>query len=58
MSDIANRILQSLAAVDVERRRRVATPGLAEAVSVLKAYQQERFARTHAGLLAHPRIRP
>jgi len=55
MSDIANRILQSLAAVDVERRRRVATPGLAEAVSVLKAYQQERFARTHAGLLAHPR---
>ena len=55
MSDIAARILQSLAAVDVERRRRAAAPGLAQAVKALKAYQQRRFARTHAGLLAHPR---
>ena len=55
MSDIANRILQSLAAVDVERGRRAAAPGLGQAVEALKAYQQKRFARTHASLLAHPR---
>ena len=55
MSDIATRILQSLAAVDVERRRRTASPGLTQAVEALKAYQQQRFARTHASLLAHPR---
>ncbi len=55
MSDIATRILQSLAAVDVERRKRAATPALADRVEALKAYQQKRFARTHASLLAHPR---
>ena len=55
MNDIASRILQSLSAVEIERRRRAATPGLAGAVQALKAYQQQRFARTHAGLLAHPR---
>jgi hypothetical protein len=55
MSDIATRILQSLDAVDVERRRRAAASGLAQAVDALKAYQQARFARTHANLLAHPR---
>ncbi len=55
MPDIATRILQSLAAVDAERRKRAATPRLAGDVAVLKAYQQKRFARTHASLLAHPR---
>ncbi|MDP9125589.1 MAG: hypothetical protein M3N82_13465, partial [Pseudomonadota bacterium] len=55
MPDIATRILQSLAAVDAERRRRAAAPTLAADVAVLKAYQQKRFARTHASLLAHPR---
>ena len=55
MSDPASRILQSLAAVQAERRARAATPGLTERVDALKAYQQQRFARTHAGLLAHPR---
>jgi hypothetical protein len=55
MSDIATRILQSLAAVEAERKRRAATPGLADGVAALKAYQQQRFARTHASLLAHPR---
>ena len=55
MSDIATRILQSLAAVDIERRKRAATPALAGRVEALKAYQQKRFARTHASLLAHPR---
>ena len=55
MPDIATRILQSLAAVDTERHRREATPALAGQVAALKAYQQQRFARTHASLLAHPR---
>jgi hypothetical protein len=56
MSDIATRIQQSLAAVDAERRKRAATPGLADAVQALKSWQQKRFARTHAALLAHPRF--
>ncbi len=56
MPDIAARILQSLAAVDVERRTRAAVPTLAADVVALKAYQQQRFARTHASLLAHPRF--
>jgi len=55
MPDIATRILQSLSTVDLERRRRAATPGLAVTVAALKTYQRQRFARTHAGLLAHPR---
>lgn len=55
MSDSAARILQSLAAVEVERRRRAAMPNLGVEVAALKAYQQKRFARTHASLLAHPR---
>ncbi len=55
MSDVATRILQSLAAVQAERQRRLATPGLVDAVLALKAWQQKRFARTHASLLAHPR---
>ena len=55
MPDIASRILESLAAVDAERRRRAAVPTLAGDVAALKAYQQKRFARTHASLLAHPR---
>lgn len=58
MSDPATRILQSLAAVDVERSRRAAAPGLTASVDALKAYQQQRFARTHATLLAHPRYAP
>ena len=56
MPDIATRILQSLAAVDAERRKRAAAPPLAGDVAILKAYQQARFARTHASLLAHPRF--
>lgn len=55
MSDIANRILQSLGIVEAERHRRVASPALARDVAALKAYQQSRFARTHASLLTHPR---
>jgi len=56
MADIATRILQSLAAVDAERRQREAVPALAGAVAALKTYQQQRFARTHASMLAHPRL--
>ena len=55
MSDIAPRILQSLAAVDAERQRRAAAPALAAGVGALKAYQQARFERTHADLFDHPR---
>jgi hypothetical protein len=55
MSDTATRILQSLAAVDVERARRAAAPALATGVAALKAYQQARFERTHADLFQHPR---
>ena len=55
MSDAATRILQHLAAVEGERRKRLATPALASAVAALKGWQQQRFARTHASLLAHPR---
>ena len=55
MSDVATRIQLHLAAVETERRRREAAPPLAAAVAALKAYQQQRFARTHASLLAHPR---
>ena len=55
MSDSAARILQSLAAVDTERRRRDESPALRATVAALKAYQQKRFAHTHASLLAHPR---
>jgi len=55
MPDIATRILQSLATVDAERRRRAAEPALAAGVHAVKTYQQSRFERTHSGLFEHPR---
>ena len=55
MSDLASRILEHLAVVEAERRRRAAAPALAQAVAAIKSYQQSRFARTHADLIAHPR---
>ncbi len=54
--DTGSRILAHLAAVEAERVRREADPALARSVAALKAYQQTRFARTHADLLAHPRF--
>lgn len=57
MSDIATRILQSLAAVDAERRRRGAAPPLAASVAALKAYQLARFEHTHADLFGNARYR-
>jgi hypothetical protein len=52
MSAPSSIILAHLGTVVAERQRRVADPALGERVRALKAYQQQRFARTHADLLA------
>lgn len=51
----ATTILDHLATVDAERRQRAADPLLGERVEAIKAYQQQRFARTYADLLASAR---
>lgn len=51
----ASILLSQLAQVDRERQVRDTDPALAQTVATVKAYQQRRFARTHAGLLADPR---
>lgn len=51
----AESLLKELRAVDAERARRAADPELGACVQALKAYQQRRFARTYADLLASPR---
>lgn len=51
----AESLLAELRAVDAERARRAADPALDARVQALKAYQQQRFARTYADLLANPR---
>jgi hypothetical protein len=56
MNDLGVRILDHLAVVDHERRARLAQPALGRTAAELKRYQQARFARTHADLLAHPRF--
>lgn len=53
----AESLLKELQAVDAERARRAAEPGLDARVQALKAYQQRRFADTYADLLAHPRYK-
>lgn len=56
MSDaLASSILGHLQQVQAERQARAAAPAWAAAVTALKSYQQRRFARSHADLLAHPR---
>lgn len=55
MSEDAQRILAELEIVNRERAARAADPVLAASVVALKAYQQQRFARTYADLLASPR---
>jgi hypothetical protein len=55
MSEEARRILALLTVVDEERRRRAEDVGLGGAVLELKRYQQQRFARTYADLLASAR---
>ena len=52
---LAERILGHLQRVEAERQARAKDPVLARQVLALKAYQRERFARTHADLLAHRR---
>lgn len=51
----AESLLKELRAVDAERERRAADPGLDARVQAVKTYQQRRFARTYADLLANPR---
>lgn len=48
-------ILTDLARVEAERATRAARPELAVAVHAVKSYQQARFARSYAELLASPR---
>jgi hypothetical protein len=48
-------ILGELEAVEGERVRRAAVPGLGASVEALKAYQQQRFAKTYPDLLASER---
>ena len=55
MSKSGALILQHLGAVRVERAARAADSELAARVTHVKCYQQARFARTYADLLAHPR---
>ncbi|WP_255501402.1 FFLEELY motif protein [Mitsuaria sp. WAJ17] len=50
-----SRILQHLQMVEQERQRRLADPALNACVQALKLFQQQRFARTYADLLASPR---
>lgn len=52
---LAERILGHLHQVQAERTARAADPGLSARVHAVKAYQQARFARSHADLLAHAR---
>lgn len=51
----AESLLNELRAVDAERARRGADPGLEARVQALKTWQQRRFAHTYADLLANPR---
>lgn len=55
MSNAAAEILAHLRTVEGERRRREAEPQLAAKVVAVKAFQQRRFARTYADLLASTR---
>lgn len=55
MTSDAEKILSELATVDGERQARAADPSLARRVLALKAYQQARFSKTYADLLANPR---
>jgi hypothetical protein len=55
MNDTGLRILGDLQAVKAEYERRDAKAGLAAAVHAIKHYQHQRFSRTYADLLAHPR---
>jgi hypothetical protein len=53
--DAGTAILAHLRSVAEERVRRAATSGLGPRVVAIKRYQQRRFEKTYADLLAHPR---
>ncbi len=55
MSPEGLRILDCLERVRAERTRRATDAALSARVRAIKAFQQERFARTYADLLADPR---
>lgn len=52
---LAASILGHLQQVETERRARATEPAWSARVRALKAYQRERFSRSHADLLAHTR---
>ena len=58
MNETGRLILQSLEEVEAERAARAADAALDARALGVKAFQQARFARTHAGLLAHARYGP
>lgn len=58
MSELADRILDSLNAVQREREARAADAGWLARVQAIKAYQQLRFRHTYADLLADTRYAP
>jgi hypothetical protein len=58
MSLASSAILDDLAQVEMQRRARVGDPLLHQRVLLLKDYQQQRFARTHADLIDDPRFAP
>lgn len=58
MSVHADRILERIAFVDSERRRRKADPLLQRCVDAVKHYQHARFQKTYRDLLAHRDYRP
>src|SRR4051812_23857649 len=51
-------IAAQLSVVEAERARRAEEPGLLARVTDLKAFQQRRFSRTYADLLASARYGP
>ncbi len=55
MNPVGLQILEHLRSVDAERKRRVADPALGERVQAIKTFQQARFVRTYADLLASAR---
>lgn len=54
-SPLAQRILAHLQQVQVERSARAGDAAWSTRVVAIKSYQRDRFARSHADLLAHPR---
>lgn len=55
MNPVGAQILDALRAVQAERAVRLVDPSLGLRVTAVKAWQHQRFAHSHADLLAHPR---